>query len=147
MFDLLDTIVYNIRQPVKLLSRVLGVPLVHRPEKSNEVSTVYEARGSTASPLVRSVTVRMTNPGEEQESLIAVVLDIATCITEDVVAARYGRDFELDVPTPRQPPSAPLCHAYRSGWGALNFAFSRQGAKCLQMIRVEIAVPGEAEWH
>lgn len=137
-FKLVDALVYNSRQSPEVVGRGLGVALARSEATSNEVSTVYEGGVSAATPLIRSVTLRLTNPGQQQDNLIALVLDdSALCLTSREVSARYGSGYQLDVPTPRQPRTAPLFQTYRYEWGALRFGFSRQEGKCLQQVRVE----------
>jgi len=72
------------------------------------------------------------DPG--QGGLLIVQLGAAPCVTQKDVQERFGNNPTLSVPTPHQPPTAPLYLVYAQDWGKLRFGFARQGSECLVTV-------------
>lgn len=124
---------------VEGVSRILGVSLEHQPERSNPYFGIHTSARQAGMP-VAEVELRLP-ASPDRDGLLVVALSEEVPIGKQEVMDRFGSRPELSVPTPREPPSAPLYLVYRFGWGDVRFGFERGGRELLRRIVLDATSP------
>jgi hypothetical protein len=113
------------------VSKTLGHWLRENAERATEYFLVYESKDA-AHELFTEVELRVPrDPSSSQGGLLILSVSPALCVGRDAVLERFGRQPELVVPTPREPPTAPVYLRYNAAWGTMSFGFPRKGRECL----------------
>lgn len=101
----------------------------------NPYFAMYHSSAAGKGSTIAAVELREPqgqDPG--QDGLLIVQLGDKPCVTQREVTERFGKSPALSVPTPHQPPTAPLYLVYPQDWGKLRFGFARQGSECLVTV-------------
>ena len=143
LFSLLDELRDSQAMRQESLEQRLGVVFAERSMESTEYFRVLSASQSTALRAIKGAELRVP-VAKSATSGPLLVLDVdpsAQCIALDEIQKHYGRGPELNVPTPRQPSSAPLDYAYRFAWGRMSFGVSRTPPECLTRVVIDFSKP------
>ena len=137
LLDLVDRLVGSRPLTAAGTGRLVGATLAPVGELSTERKLVYAA----AAPGFTRVELRLPGPRSTHAGQF-LLLDVAgpDCVTLAQVEARHGQG-EPSVPTPRQPPDAPLYLKYLHDWGSLSFGFARVGPQCVKTVAIDFAPP------
>lgn len=124
------------------VSQALGLKLAPDKSASNPYFAVFASTGgpgSDAAPgAVTSIELRTPRkPERGQGSLLILEVSPALGISQADVKQRYGDKIELSVPTPHQPPSAPVYWVYRKPWGKVSFGFARKAPQVLVSVVID----------
>jgi hypothetical protein len=130
-------------RPFKLdaVERLTGVALPKVDAESNAHFAVHRCPPQTGKAFVTCELRLPLSPRPPRDGLVILTVPPSPCVTPADVARVYGDRFELEVPTPRQPPEAPLYRVYRQPWGRLSFGFARQGSECLTTVVLDVTQP------
>lgn len=103
-------------------------------DESTPYFTIYRS-ASDSEHSVRRVEFRAPSGMSDARGGI-VLLDLGSeqKVTKKDVELRFGAKFELSVPTPREPPEAPVYHSYRYEWGRIAFGFGRDESGLLRTV-------------
>jgi hypothetical protein len=87
-------------------------------------------------PWLTEIEVRIpTAQADAKDGLLLLTLSGKECIGQTETMAKFGKNPELEVPTPRQPPNSPVYLLYRYDWGVLKLGFAQQGSEeCLSTV-------------
>jgi len=141
IFDLISTLVDARPIRADVVAKTTKAKLQRVAEESNDYFSILRGAVSTNGPL-KSVEVRIPTPQASAKDGM-VLLDVRTdvCTSKKETMSRFGQNPELSVPTPRQPPDAPVYLVYRYDWGVLRFGFERTGKECLKAIVLDATDP------
>ena len=150
LFDRIDPLANGRALKPDEVGQAFGLKLVPDKSASNPyfamfVSTSAPAPapggngdGGGASAAVTAVELRTPRkPEGGQGSLLILTVSPAIAIGQADVKKRYGDPLELSVPTPHQPPDAPVYWVYRRPWGKVSFGFSRKAPQRLVSVVID----------
>jgi hypothetical protein len=137
LFAIVDRLVDARPLTATATGKLVGGALAPNGTRSTEHVLIYEARGLAD---FSRVELRLQGPKSADDGQFLLLdVDAKRCIGTDAVQGRYGRQPELSVPTPRQPPDSPVYLKYRHDWGTLSFGFARTDAECLVQVVLDVA--------
>ena len=131
--ELISALEQSPPQTVAEASALLGVELPRDEARSTAYYDVHIIH-TAGRPFAR---VELRVPASPRATAGAMlVLDLATqsCVTWQEVQAMFGTGAELSVPSPQQPPDAPVYRVYSRPFGTIHFGFARAGAECLETV-------------
>lgn len=103
-------------------------------EESTPYFTVYRSAPEPERS-VRQVELRVpTGMSDVKGGIVILEVGGGQAPTKRDVERRFGTGFELSVPTPREPPEAPLYHTYHRDWGRIAFGFGRDDSALLRTV-------------
>jgi hypothetical protein len=137
LFALVDRLVEARPLTAAATGKLVGGSLTPNGPRSTEHVLIYEATGT---PEFDRIELRLAGPkSKDNGQFLMLEVNARRCVQTATVLARYGREDDLDVPTPRQPADAPVYVTYHRDWGTLSFGFERTGMKCLRNVVLDIA--------
>lgn len=143
LFDRIDPLANGRALKPDEVSQALGLKLVPDKSASNPYFAVFvsasaQAAGGGAPAAVTGIELRTPRkPEGGQGSLLILEVSPALGIGQADVKKRYGDKIELSVPTPHQPPDAPVYWVYRRPWGKVSFGFTRKAPQLLVSVVID----------
>ncbi|MFO0575219.1 MAG: hypothetical protein U1A78_14610 [Polyangia bacterium] len=145
LFDRIDALANGRALKPDEVSQAFGLKLAPDKSASNpyfamfvSTSTAAPAPGDGATSAVTGLELRTPRkPEGGQGSLLILTVSPAVGISQADVKKRYGDKLELSVPTPHQPPDAPVYWVYRRPWGKVSFGFARKALQRLVSVVID----------
>lgn len=126
------------------VAKITTQPLQPAESPSNPYFSIFTAHDD-AHAHIRETELRVPRPGSgatAEDGILILTLQTKSCITQKEVLAQFGDNPELAIPTPREPPTAPMYLVYRQPWGAMRFGFERVGRACLTTVVLDATKKG-----
>lgn len=133
-FKLVEKIIVKRGSTPETWAKLLGSTPIPDTSKSNEYTLVYNFKGSKLYPEDVLVEVRIDRRKPKQGILILTLDPKDNCVPVDDVMSKYGKNFELSVPTPRQPIGSPTYYVYKEQWGDIRFGISQRHKSCVESV-------------
>lgn len=145
LFDRIDPLANGRALKPDEVSQALGLKLVPDKSASNPYFAVFvsapaKTTGGDAGAQAAVTSIELRTPRKpegEKGSLLILEVSPALGIGQADVKKRYGDKIELSVPTPHQPPDAPVYWVYRRPWGKLSFGFTRKAPSLLVSVVID----------
>ena len=139
LFAILDELRDSPSVREEWLEHRLGVSVAERSTESTEYFRVLHGQQSTQVPGISAVELRVpiAQSATSGPMLVLHIDASVRCVSLDEIQKHYGARPALQVPTPRQPASAPIEYEYRFAWGRMSFGISRGTTECLTRVVVD----------
>jgi hypothetical protein len=135
LFAIVDRLVDARPLTAAVVGKLVSGELTPVGRDSTEYILVYQTQGA---PEFDHVELRLPGPnGAYKGQFLKLEVNAKRCVQVADVRSRYGREHDIDVPTPRQPASDPVYFVYERHWGTLSFGFARDGAQCLRGVAID----------
>lgn len=116
------------------VSRLTAHQLRPVPDSGNPYFSVLSSKDERGR-LFREVELRVPGNGASaKDGLVVLTVQPKLCVERREVLESFGKESEISVPTPRQPPESPVYLVYQYAWGAIRFGFERTGRECLRTV-------------
>jgi hypothetical protein len=107
--------------------KTMHVELRHDPENSGPTFKAYTQPTAETSPY-KSIELRMPNEADANHRLLIVQLVHDGGVTRKEIIARYGLDFETQVPSP-EAQDLPIYLRYKRPYGSLSLGVTKDDAR------------------